>query len=1245
MLSLPDHAIKPVYDVFLSYSRRNRGVALAVVEMLKAAGHRVWWDHDIRSGQLWRATLPIRIEQSRRVVVLWSPEAVKSKYVEQEVVQAGFTGKLLAFRVAPCDVPHPFSEIQAPKLGWSEDESGLAVLDEAARELILTQLGQALREAQAPVAVAGVKVKLPPVLSGSTAFFGRDYELTLLHRAWDSADSFDSARKTNVVAITAMGGAGKTALLQKFRDELARRGYAGATRVYGWSAYSQGSHENRQTSSEIFIEQALADFGHDLAAEPLATARLKAERLAALMQRERALVILDGLEPLQHPQKVQAGRFKDEGLDVLVTALAAHNAGLLLLTSRQHFTELGEGSPPRVILHDLEALDEPAAIALLEDRGVIGPRTLPEGPDRAVNSRPRCLADLARSASRHALTLNLLGTYTQLTFGGDLRQLDTVNLAIILDELAEIERRADDKQPKSALKAQALMRQFETRFVALDSAGGGQAELAVLRILGLFDRPAEAEVVNLLREAAIPGLTADLAALPPRRRGQQWRYALERLRDMKLVLPPDPAHPGALDAHPLVREHFGRQLREQAPETWQLANERLYEHYRWQGVPEQYRNVNYAAVLQVLQWLPDELPPERPGETRDAYVARLMGPFRERMVGEAAGSAEAALRRAAPAELRDAPADRVREAAVEAAVGHFSGRVTELLLQIPPTVLMALFPPTLPRMTPLLWAIGHGCMAGRHEEVRAFVYRDRVLRGPAAFINSKLGATAADLAALSAFFDEPWTTPAAGLSPPAKAWLLSLSAFALRALGRLREAVPPFRAGKNMSVAQRDWGNAASGALNLSELFLVLGDVEDAIAAAREAQTFAERMAVGQAARDSREFSFSTLGAALTAAGELVEAGRAFEAAERSQAEAQPGTPRLYAIQGYSFSDLGLAQGRATEALSRGKLAEQWTTQATEASQLSVAAFHLTLGRAHAALEHVEPVVDHATRARHHLDAAVEHLRRYGQESFIAQGLLARADFHIRHHDLAAAQKDLTEALSIANRGEMRLWMTDAMLGFARLSLAAAHEPSCRDGALTAARACWREAVTLIDATGYKRRLPEASLIEAEIARAEGDDETATVALETATAAALHQQQFGLRPDIEALAAGLPLLVPALTRFAEAHAAFDREADARWDEHERFVEEVRRRPVADDAPTQDGEQRAAKMAKAVDALLADPEARAAIEGMLADGDFRAALAAHLEKAGLPVPLDALPPDMQLKLATMFVMRAQQTGSA
>jgi hypothetical protein len=73
--------------------------------------------------------------------------------------------------------------------------------------------------------------------------------------------------------------------------------------------------EGRQASADQFIAVALRDFGDP---DPDAGSPWdKGERLACAIQRQRTLLILDGLEPLQYPPGAQEGRLKDPGLQVL----------------------------------------------------------------------------------------------------------------------------------------------------------------------------------------------------------------------------------------------------------------------------------------------------------------------------------------------------------------------------------------------------------------------------------------------------------------------------------------------------------------------------------------------------------------------------------------------------------------------------------------------------------------------------------------------------------------------------------------------------------------------------------------------------------------------------------------------------------------------------------------------------------------------------------------------------------------
>ena len=113
---------------------------------------------------------------------------------------------------------------------------------------------------------------------------------------------------------------------------------------------------------------------------------------------------------------------------------------------------------------------------------------------------------------------------------------------------------------------------------------GEGLELSVLRLLGFFDRSADERAVEaLLQPPVITGLTELLVGLTP----AEWRAVLARLRRARLLTDEDPLQPRQLDAHPLVREYFGEQLRSQRTAAWKEGHRRLYEHYRTLAPPFQ----------------------------------------------------------------------------------------------------------------------------------------------------------------------------------------------------------------------------------------------------------------------------------------------------------------------------------------------------------------------------------------------------------------------------------------------------------------------------------------------------------------------------------------------------------------------------------------------------------------------------------------------------------------------------------
>ncbi len=131
---------------------------------------------------------------------------------------------------------------------------------------------------------------------------GRARELGGLTRAWNSPH-------THIVSLVASGGVGKTALVAEWVNRLARGGWEGVKEYFDWSFYSQGTRgegedADQSASADVFIARALKHFG-DPDPQTVSPAD-RGARLAELVAGRRALLVLDGIEPLQHEPSLTA---------------------------------------------------------------------------------------------------------------------------------------------------------------------------------------------------------------------------------------------------------------------------------------------------------------------------------------------------------------------------------------------------------------------------------------------------------------------------------------------------------------------------------------------------------------------------------------------------------------------------------------------------------------------------------------------------------------------------------------------------------------------------------------------------------------------------------------------------------------------------------------------------------------------------------------------------------------------------
>ncbi|MCU0753804.1 MAG: hypothetical protein MUE46_01610 [Xanthomonadales bacterium] len=376
-------------------------------------------------------------------------------------------------------------------------------------------------------------------------FFGREPELELLDQAWANP-------RIHVLSIVAWGGVGKTSLVtQWIATRMAAVDWPGVERYFDWSFYSQGTGDSRQTSADLFIHDALRFFGDP---DPVKGSPWeRGERLAGLVRQHRTLLVLDGIEPLQYPptdRSGQAGRLKDQALEALLQSLVQEHNGLCILTTREHLSNI-DSYPTQQELK-LDKLPLPAAIGLIRHLQLTG-------TDQEIE-------ELWDALDGHALSLLQLGRLLARGYGHDLRKWREIGFS-----------QADkSKQGRSTMR---VMAQYESWLAAGDQEQ--QLELAILRLMGLFEKPMSPGCFAALRA---PPVIENLTELFSGVEDFEIESAARTLIDNELL-----SHSGGdghsdllpsltLDAHPLIREYFAEKLKRDQPEAFRAAHSRLFDY-------------------------------------------------------------------------------------------------------------------------------------------------------------------------------------------------------------------------------------------------------------------------------------------------------------------------------------------------------------------------------------------------------------------------------------------------------------------------------------------------------------------------------------------------------------------------------------------------------------------------------------------------------------------------------------------
>lgn len=348
-------------------------------------------------------------------------------------------------------------------------------------------------------------------LPAAPTFTGREDEQHAMQDFWNGSNG--------VLSLIGLGGAGKTALAERFVSWLLREDPPDA--LFVWSFYDE-------PDANAFLQSAYRYLsgGRDVEAKGAGWFHLLKE---ALGDGGRYLLVLDGLERVQRPRTDASGIFgelEDPLLRGFLTRLCAGTGqAKAIITSRFPVSDIERWRDRGYTLIDVDSLQADAAHRLLETHGV---RNLNEHFGRLVSE-----------FGGHALTLDLLGGACVRFFGGD------------PDALALLGPESDSDGHLQERRLHRVLQFYEEHLP--------KEELALLCRLCIFRFGVDAEAMEsiFLRPGREP-IAGGMAGMAR----NQLDQSLNDLQSMHLTLRDGR---GRFTIHPAVRDHFYRLFREPSP--------------------------------------------------------------------------------------------------------------------------------------------------------------------------------------------------------------------------------------------------------------------------------------------------------------------------------------------------------------------------------------------------------------------------------------------------------------------------------------------------------------------------------------------------------------------------------------------------------------------------------------------------------------------------------------------------------
>ncbi len=374
-------------------------------------------------------------------------------------------------------------------------------------------------------------------------FVDRGLILQHLTKAWKDS-------RTRMITVIGSGGVGKTACVCHWmKDEPIQP----SIRTIAWSFYS-GVDGRLGLSADRFLDETLKTLGDPHA--DIYSAKEKGRKLADLISSERTLLILDGIEPLQHPpHSEEFGEVYDMGLRELLRSIQSKLDGLCIITSRYPLPKKLIDQPTVQQLK-LPPLHGRHGVELLKSYGL-------KGLDQDF-------MDISNWLQGHPLGLTLFAEYSRRT-GYPLNEWQKM----ASDTLTSADRRfgPGDRSPDHS-----------SRVLSSYYATLNEPERQLMRIRSLFTTPIDRQMIeDVLAGPPIPRITSAFLDAENEIDWQPFAQAEVSLQRAQLIsISDDLREPGVYpsakvyDTHPLIVRYFSDQMKNRYENYWRQANRRLF---------------------------------------------------------------------------------------------------------------------------------------------------------------------------------------------------------------------------------------------------------------------------------------------------------------------------------------------------------------------------------------------------------------------------------------------------------------------------------------------------------------------------------------------------------------------------------------------------------------------------------------------------------------------------------------------